>query len=132
MHRHPDQILARRTPVAKLVRDADGRRNEEINADFWNLWHRYKELGILEPSMFWLARTCGAISIIGVIMVYSCLQFPDSWFFNGMLVGNFWIQAGFLTHDAMHRIVHPSSKISYAIGYISGNVLVGVNTANWL
>ena len=132
MHRRPDKILARRTPVARLKKDADGLRNEEINADFWHLWHRYDELGIMKPSMAWLARTCGAIVIIGVLAVYSALHFPDSWFFNGMLIGNLWIQAGFLTHDAMHRLVHPDTKVCYAIGYVAGNVLVGVNTANWL
>ena len=131
MHRHPDEILARRTPVAKLKKDADALRNAEINADYWNLWHRYKEQGYFDPSLPWLARTAGSVLVIAAVAAYSCWHFPESWFFNGMLAGNVFCQGGFLLHDAMHRLVHPDPKVCYIVGWFAGNVCFGVNSAWW-
>jgi hypothetical protein len=53
MHRHPDKILAKRTPIAKVKKDENYLRNFEMNRDYWNLWHRYKELGLFEPCVPW-------------------------------------------------------------------------------
>ena len=90
MHRHPDEILKRRRPIAKLKKDKDAERNAEINADYWNLWHRYKELGYFDPSLSWLVKTIGSILVIAAVATYSIWHYPDDWFFNGMLVGNIY------------------------------------------
>ena len=75
-------------------------RNKEINDDFWNLWHRYKELGYFEPSMTWFAKTITANMIIAVVGAFSVYNYPTDWFFNGLLAGFFICQQAFLTHDS--------------------------------
>lgn len=76
MHRHPDDILAGRIPVAKLKKDQDGMRNQEINADYWNLWHRYKELGYFDPCMSWLIKIIVTNCTILTIAIYSIWHYP--------------------------------------------------------
>lgn len=90
MHRHPEEILARRTPVAKLKLDKDALRNKDINYDFWLLWHRYKEQGVFETSMPWIIRGTLTIFMMFTAAFYSAYYYPTSWFFNGLLVGNIW------------------------------------------
>jgi len=109
MHRHPDQILSERTPVAKVKLDENAIRNKEINADYWNLWHRYEELGYFVPSQLWLYRTLFCNTLIIVIAAYSIIHYPQEWFFNGVMVGTFIVQQGFLTHDGGHRLIHPDT-----------------------
>ena len=131
MHRHPEQILERRTPVARLKRDEDALRNAEINADYWNLWHRYKELGYFDPSMFWLAKTLASIGVIVAVAIYSATHYPESWFCNAWLISLCWTQPAYLMHDAVHRLVHTNTKVCYAIGFWAGNIMFGLNAHWW-
>ena len=87
MHRHPDEILKRRTPVAKLKRNEEALRNKDINDDYWNLWHRYKELGLFEPSMAWLFRVMATLTFNIILAIFSVMHFPSSWLCNGLLIG---------------------------------------------
>ena len=89
MHRQPDQILSERTPVARLKKDENALRNAEINADYWNLWHRYKELGYFDPSMTWLVKCLILNTCIFIVAAYSVFHYQNDWLFNGALVGTF-------------------------------------------
>ena len=131
MHRHPDEILKRRVPIAKLKRDEEALRNKDINDDYWNLWHRYKEIGLFNPSQFWLGRSLACIVINAMVTVFSVKHYPESWLFNGLLIGFIYNMSGFLLHDSMHRLVHPSAKVCYYIGWLVGNVGFGVNSVWW-
>ena len=131
MHRHPDDILKRRTPVAKLKLSDEAFRNKEINEDYWNLWHRYKEIGLFDPNVAWLCRSLAVIAINVIVACFSVTQYSDSWFSNGILIGNIFTMSGFLLHDAMHRLVHPDTKFCYLVGWLVGNVGFGVNSKWW-
>ena len=87
MHRHPDEILKKWTPVAKLKLDKDGLRNEKVNNAYFKLWHRYKELGIFDPSQSWYAKVSICNMIYLAITVYLITNYPEDWFFSGMLLG---------------------------------------------
>ena len=130
MHRHPDEILRRRVPIAKVKFDEEKIRNKDINEDYWNLWHRYKEIGLFEPNLPWLIRGLACIAINAITAVFSVIHYSDSTVFNGILIGNIFTMSGFMLHDSMHRLVHRDTKICYLLGWICGNIGFGVNS-NW-
>ena len=130
MHRHPDEILRRRTPVAKVKFDEEKIRNKDINEDYWNLWHRYKEIGLFEPNLPWLIRGLACIAINVITAVFSVTHYSDSTVFNGILIGNIFTMSGFMLHDSMHRLVHKDTKTCYLLGWLCGNIGFGVSS-NW-
>ena len=47
----------------------------------------------------------------------------------GMLLGMFWMQAGFLTHDLMHNQIFKKRKVDQAHGWFWGNICLGASAA---
>ena len=131
MHRHPDEILKNRTPVARVKLDQDGLRNHEVNHAYFKLWHRYKELGIFEPSQVWNIKVSIVNMLLLAITVYSILNYPENWFFNGMLLGTFFSQSGFMTHDSLHRYTNKDVDDCYNQGWFWSNCCFGVNSYWW-
>ena len=81
--------------------------------------------------MVWLITILATILINYALAYYSCKHYPDSWFFNGLMVGNIMTEAAHLMHDCMHRLVHPSTKVCYSLGWFCGELCFGVSSLWW-
>lgn len=49
----------------------------------------------------------------------------------GAMLGMFWMQAGFLTHDLMHNQIFKKRKVDQAHGWFWGNICLGASGVWW-
>ena len=113
IHRNPDDILSGRRPVAKVKLDKDGLRNYKENRDYWLLYQRYKSLGLFVPNQTWLTMDMIKNAIIFAIALYSFYYYPSNAWCNGAMIGHFYVQGGFLNHDAGHRLLDSDTDKCY-------------------
>ena len=81
--------------------------------------------------MLWLIRTICAILVVAATAGYSCKHYPDSWFWNGTLIGTIFCQSAHLMHDCTHRLVHRNTNVCYTLGWFAGNLGFGINSRWW-
>jgi fatty acid desaturase len=66
------------------------------------------------------------------VAAYTFTYFPEQWLWNGSIVGLFWSQSAFLTHDCLHRLVHPDTKTNYRLGWWCCNVFFAPSAKWWV
>jgi len=131
-HPFPEEILKKRWPIARHTTDKDYIvKNKKINDIYWRLHHKYTELGLMEPSLFWLIKVNGLNLLMGIVTFYVCFNYPDNAVFNALVAGQFLLGCAFMTHDSCHNTVHRNRRVTNILRFINSDVVFGVSSRWW-
>ena len=70
-------------------------------------------------------------AIMGAVTLWCSTYYPNNFFFNGILAGNFLLGSAFLTHDSCHRTASANHKTTSILSWFWGDVIFGVSTRWW-
>ena len=59
------------------------------------------------------------------------MYYPNNFFFNGVIYGNFLIASAFLTHDSCHRTASKFRNTHKYLAWFWGDVCFGVSSRWW-
>jgi fatty acid desaturase len=98
-----------------------------------DLRHKLEEEGFYQSSkLFYLYKTTFNYSIL-LTAVYFATSFQAYWahMLSAVLLGTFWQQMGWLSHDYLHHQVFKNRRWNNFMGYIMGNVSQGFSVEWW-
>lgn len=120
-----------------------GRVSEESKAevpispfleDFNKLRASFVADGLFNASIpYYIFKVLSTIAILyagqGLLMAFP--ESTSAWWGAALLVGLFWQQGGWLSHDFCHNQVFKYRPLNHAMGLFTGNVLQGFSVAWW-
>jgi len=81
--------------------------------------------------MTWLKVEVFKNVVALAIIIFSFYYYPSCWLYNGLMAGHFYVQGGFLNHDAGHRLLHEDVDTNYLYQWFWSNVVFGANAKWW-
>ena len=127
MHCKPDEILKQRFPCAiHMSSKPYVQKNFKLNELYWKLYQRYNELGLFTPSILWVVKVHILQAIMCAVMCWCCYYYPKNWFFNGIICGNFMVNAAFISHDSCHNVTTQNRSVNKFISLLNGTLCFGV------
>ncbi|WP_229372528.1 fatty acid desaturase family protein [Umezawaea beigongshangensis] len=110
--------------------DAAGRRG----SDFAELSKTIKQAGLLDrrPGYYGFRLAGNALALVAVIAAVVWLG--DSWWqlLAAVALGVVFTQLAFLGHDAGHRQIFAGGRGNEVLGYLHGNLFVGISYGWWM
>ena len=102
--------------------------------EFADLTHTLRAAGLLERRRGWYA---GLIAITATVLAASVVAFVaigDSWWAVALapVFAVVATQCGFIGHDAGHRQIFDSGAANDAVGYVAGNLAIGLGFNRWV
>ena len=120
------------TATAPRPRPA-GARSRAATSDFAALKRLVLDAGLMEktPVFYWVMTTVLMAALGGCIAGFVLLG--DSWFqlLIAAALGIVFTQMSFLGHEAVHKQIFTSHKVSDWYGLITGNLIVGLSIGWW-
>ncbi|HEY2309135.1 MAG TPA: acyl-CoA desaturase [Streptosporangiaceae bacterium] len=119
----PRPLAAARTPAAA-----------QQGSDYAQLSRRVKQAGLLERRT---GRYIWKITVTAALLAGGWAVFVlvgDSWWQLAVaaFLAVMFTQAGFLGHDAGHRQISGSRRVSYILGILVGNLSIGLSYGWWV
>jgi fatty acid desaturase len=108
--------------------------NEATSEDFGDLARQVREAGLLDRRFGYyslkipLTIAAFGVGFAGLVLI------GNSWFALGIAVflGLMFTQLGFVGHDAGHQEVFRSRRANRLLGFLVGNVLIGMSFGWWV
>ncbi|GLZ48939.1 fatty acid desaturase [Actinomycetospora sp. NBRC 106375] len=102
--------------------------------EFAVLTRALRAAGLLERRRGWYAALIVATTTLLGATVAAFVAIGDSWW-TVALAPVFAVvagQCGFIGHDAGHRQIFDSARANDAVGYVAGNLAIGLGYARWV
>ncbi|GLZ03271.1 fatty acid desaturase [Actinomadura sp. NBRC 104412] len=102
-------------------------------SDFGPLARRVREAGLLERRRGYYVRAVG-LNVAGTVAVWAAVAWAGaSWWvvLLGVPLAVLSARTGFLGHDAGHRQIARSHRVNRWLGYVLGNVMLGMGYGWW-
>jgi len=82
--------------------------------------------------LYYVFKFVSTVSLVAA-SVFVVSYFSSSWriLIGGILMGLFWQQCGWLSHDFLHHQVFKNRSYNNAVGYLVGNVFQGFSVSWW-
>ena len=114
-------------PVSDRVPDADG-------GGYAQLFREVRTAGLMERRHGWYAALIGvtAGAFAGAVVAFVLLG--DSWWQLGIaaVFAVLFAQMGFIGHDAGHGQIFTGRRSNDAVGYVHGDLLIGLGYGWWV
>lgn len=97
------------------------------------LYKKFEEQNMFEASYgYYIYKFLSTVSILAT-GVWICANYSSTWrvVLGGFLVGLFWQQCGWLSHDFLHHQVFKNREYNNLAGYLIGNVFQGFSVSWW-
>jgi len=109
-------------------------RSSERNGGYPRLYRAVREAGLLECRR---ASYLGRIAVTALAFVAAAVGFVaigDSWWqlLSAAVFAVFFAQFGFIGHDAGHRQIFSSRRANDVVGYVHGDLLIGLGYGWWV
>jgi fatty acid desaturase len=109
-------------------------RRVHRRTEFAELTHTLRAAGLLERRRGWYA---GLIAITLAVLAGSAVALVavgDSWWAVALapVFAVVAAQCGFIGHDAGHRQIFDSGRANDAVGYVAGNLAIGLGYGRWV
>jgi len=98
------------------------------------LKHQFQSAGLFEPSALYYITLAGINVALVASSITLVLYFPDQPFIvalAGCILGLFWQQCGWYSHDFLHHQVFKNRFYNDVVGYIAGGVAQGFSVTWW-
>jgi fatty acid desaturase len=102
--------------------------------EFADLTHTLRAAGLLERRRGWYAALVAITLAVLVASAAAFVAIGDSWWAVALapVFAAVAAQCGFIGHDAGHRQIFDSSRANDAVGYVAGNLAIGLGYGRWV
>lgn len=102
--------------------------------EFADLTHTLRAAGLLERRRGWYAALVAVTLTVLAGAGVAFVAIGDSWWAVALapVFAAVAAQCGFIGHDAGHRQIFDSSRANDAVGYLAGNLAIGLGYGRWV
>jgi fatty acid desaturase len=102
--------------------------------EFADLTHTLRAAGLLERRRGWYAALVAVTLTVLAGAGVAFVAIGDSWWAVALapVFAAVAAQCGFIGHDAGHRQIFDSSRANDAVGYVAGNLAIGLGYGRWV
>lgn len=131
---HPPSVLAKRRPVGTYDLAAVAPHTQDpFEIDMRALHDRFEREGWFHCDKWWLAQKTAIIFAL-LIAAQICAASSNPYVRYGLgvfFMTGFWIQSGFMMHDAMHSQHFDTHKLNQLAGVFWGSICFGIPGRWW-
>ncbi|GAA4735682.1 fatty acid desaturase family protein [Actinomycetospora chibensis] len=102
--------------------------------EFAELTRTLRGAGLLDRRLGFYAVVIAATAAVFVAAVIAFVLIGDSWWAVALapVFAVVFTHCGFIGHDAGHRQIFTSTRANDALGYLAGNLAIGLGYSNWV
>jgi len=126
---HSPSVLSRFKVIGKYDMSATETGKQPAEMAFLSMVKRLDKDGFFGPENAYYARKVALCACLMVCVVAGVWR--GHLVLPGALLGMFWMQAGFLTHDLMHNQIFKKRKDDQRHGWFWGNICLGASCVWW-
>ena len=131
MRRPPNQMPE---PQLSVLEPDDAEAGPSAARGYSVLHRAVRDAGLLDRRHgFYIAKILGTDALFAVVTVVF-LSVGDSWWqlLTAVAFAVLFTQFGFIGHDAGHRQIFSSRRANAAVGYLHGDLLIGLGYGWWV
>lgn len=103
-------------------------------SEFAELTHTMRVAGLLDRRLGFYAAVIAGTAAVFVASVVALVLIGDSWWAIALapLFAVVFTHCGFIGHDAGHRQIFANTRSNDALGYLAGNLAIGLGYSQWV
>ncbi|KAJ3374262.1 hypothetical protein GGF31_007781 [Allomyces arbusculus] len=108
--------------------------NEEFPKRIRKLKEEFLAMGLYESNKLFFATQFGILLTLAAVSLSIMVLFPTNipmLLVSAALMGLFWQQCGWLSHDFLHHAVFRNRDMNNLVGYLLGGVFQGFSVSWW-
>lgn len=119
--------------VGELSEPMDPLDETAFERDYRALTHKFKSMGLFESNPLYYVWKAASTAAIAIAAVYVTVTWSGFWskMFGAALLGLFWQQSGWLSHDFGHHQVFRNRFLNDCVLLMTGPLWLGFSRQWW-